>query len=406
MNSTARRQPVSFLIVAFILFSTQFFNYMNWNPTYAGWCSYFIYAFILLYVYVNRSHYQYTYDPFRKELWILLLYPLFSIIIGFIINIDFSLLYEERRYIFAFSAFLFYYIYKIYNFGEDDIVKIFTVIAIAIFCIQIFQIIFPKMGMFGIYDEEMQNSRHAIAEIRNGIYRFRLPGLFFTLYCLYYYWNRLLLKITVRDCIHFAVLSVSTYLYLTRQIMFATAFTLTCSVLFIQSNRIKMKYIFIMVMCGMMLLYFIDVLFKEFYDKTLKEVNPHNIRWIATKFYWQKICEDPMTFLFGNGHPKLMHKWQEKGLHPSDIGFIGEMFHYGVLWIAIYFYSVYMILIKYARKLPLYIKLFVLGTFTNSIMIFPYRNSSEYLVWATILYVASLYITRIRLPHEGTCYNQ
>lgn len=182
--------------------------------------------------------------------------------------------------------------------------------------------------------------------------------------------------------------------------MFATAFTLVCSIFFIQNNKIKMKYVIIIAVCGMMCFYFIDILFEEFYDRTLKETNAHNIRWIATNFYWQKICEDPITFLFGNGHPKLLYKWQEKGLHPSDIGFIGEMFHYGVLWIALYFYSVYMILVKYGRKLPLYIKLFVLGTFTNSIMIFPYRNSCEYLVWTTMLYVASLYIAHVKLSHK------
>lgn len=394
MDTIHMKSVLSCLIVMFILFSTQFFTYVNWNPTYGGWCSYLIYMLIIWYAYVNKWRFRYIYNPFRKEVVILLLYPLFATMIRSAINIDYSLLYEERRYIFGPSVFLFYYIYRMYNFGERDIIRIFTVISLTIFCIQIFQQIFPRMAIFGVYNEDMRYSTHAIAEIRNGIFRFRLPGYFFTLYCLYYYWNKLLVRIRWKDAILFSVLFASMYLYLTRQIIFATLFTLAFSFLFIRNSSTKLKAIAIITACGLVALYFISDLFGEFYTRTLNESNAENIRLISLKFYWEKIVNNPFSFLFGYGHPQFLQKWAKLGLYSNDIGFIGEMFHYGLLWILFYFYTVYLIVLKYGRMLPLYIRFFVFGTSVNSILIFPYRAAGEYFVWASMLYIASLYIAR------------
>lgn len=383
---------IKLLIVLFILFSTQFFRYADWNFAYAGWCSYFIYAFIVAYVYIYKDKKQAIRTPFGKEVWMLFFLFLLGIM-GRLINPNFSL-YEERNYIFAISTFLFYYIYYITNCKEQDIINIFLFISLCIFCIQVFQIAFPEKAVFGIYDEELRSSRKAIAEIRNGIYRFRVPGIFFTLFCIYYYWNKLLLRIKPKEILLFSILLASMYLHLTRQIMFATFFTLTCSFLFIKSSSFKEKLIAVIIACGIIGLYFASDLFGEFYKKTLQEANTGNIRWIATKFYWEKICSSPLTFLFGNGHPQSLQKWMELGLHPSDIGFIGVMFHYGVFWVLFYFYTVYLIIVKYSKMLPLYIKLFVFGTFIDSIMVFPYRFTEEYFVWASMLYIASLYIVK------------
>lgn len=383
----------SILIIAFILFSTQFFGYADWNPTYAGWSSYFIYAFIIAFVYLYKNNLPTICVPFKNKVWVLLFLPLLGMVVRQIIYPG-SSLYEERHYIFSIATFLFYYIYYICDCREQDIIKIFLFISLCIFCIQVFQIVFLEKAVFGIFDEELRSSRKAIAEIRNGIYRFRIPGYFFTLFCIYYYWNKLLLRITQKDVLLFSILLASMYLYLTRQIMFATFFTLTCSFLFIKSSSFKEKSIAVIIVCVLIGLYFANDLFGEFYKSTLQETNTGNIRWVATKFYWEKICGSPFTFLFGSGHPQSLQKWRELGLHPSDIGFIGEMFHYGVLWILFYFYTVYLIIIKYGRMLPLYIKLFVFGTFIDSILIFPYRDAKEYLVWVSMLYIASLYIGR------------
>lgn len=384
---------VKCLTVLFILFSTQCFKYINWNPTYAGWCSYFIYVFIAGWTFLYRNRLSTIYMPLKKELWMLIILFLLGNLMRIILNTGYSL-YDERQYIFGISVFLFYYIFYVYNMEEQDIIDIFLVIALCVFCIQIFQIVFPERAIFGIYDEEKRISSRMVAEVRNGIYRFRLSGVLFTLFCLYYYWNKLLVRIRWKNAILFSVLFASMYLYLTRQIIFATLFTLAFSFLFIRNSSTKLKAIAIITACGLVALYFISDLFGEFYTRTLNESNAENIRLISLKFYWEKIVSSPFSFLFGYGHPQFLQKWAKLGLYSNDIGFIGEMFHYGLLWILFYFYTVYLIVLKYGRMLPLYIRLFVFGTSVNSILIFPYRAAGEYFVWASMLYIASLYIAR------------
>jgi len=324
-----------------------------------------------------------------------MLLPLAGAAVRFVASSGYSL-YDERKFLPALSAFLFYYLYNIAKARERDIVNMFTAIALCIFGIQVFQVIYPEMAVFGIYDDEIRQSRHAIAEMRNGIYRFRLETYFFTLFCLYYYWNRLCAKPALRDIVLFCVFLTSTYLYLTRQIMIASVVTLACSYFFIKKTKAKIFSVLMIGLLGFVLLQYSDELFRKLFAQTKTEINAGNIRVITAGFYWEKICEGPIAFLFGNGHPVQLSKWSERVLHPSDIGLIGEMFHYGALWIVFYFYTVYLVLAKHGKKLPLYIKLFVFGTFTNSIMIFPYRNGGEYFVWATVLYIASLYIVRYR----------
>jgi len=381
------------LIILFIIYSTCFFNYVGWNPTLAGWFSYFLYVFIVSWTYLNRKKITIGCSTYSKGLWLLMLYPLLGVLLRYVSNDDYSL-YNERQYILPLAAFLFYYIYSIYSVSEKDIVNIFTGVSFLIFGIQVFQIIFPEMAVFGIYDEEMQQSRHAIAEIRNGIYRFRLPGSFFTLFCLYYYWNRLLVKINMRDLIYCAVLLCSGYLYLTRQIIFATLLTLIFSFVFVRNHGVRLKIIIITVACCFVGLYFADDLFSEFYEKSFQS-GSYDIRLVAGKFYLEKIFESPLTFLFGSGHPEELKAWTTKlSLYPEDVGLIGEMFYYGLFWILFYFYMVYIIVARHSSMLPLYIKSFVFGTFVNSIMIFPYRSSGEYLVWATVFYLATQYLAQ------------
>jgi len=317
------------------------------------------------------------------------------------INVVFTgnTLADERSHILSALAFLFFYLFYIYRISEQEIIRIFTVFALAVFFIQVFQTIFPETAVFGTDDTDTDLKDAGIASMRNGLYRFRLETYFFTLPCLYYYWNRLLSRLNLRDFLLFSIFLISTYLYLTRQIMAATAIALSCSYLFIKNSKAKIHIILLAGVFGFILLQFADDLFGKLLFETKTDLSGDNIRLLSAGFYWDKICENPLTFLFGNGHPELLHKWKEKGLYPSDIGFIGEMFHYGLLWIVFYFYSVYTILVKYGRQLPLYIKLFVFGTFTNSIMIFPYRSHSEYFIWATMLYIASLYITQTNIRH-------
>ena len=76
----------------------------------------------------------------------------------------------------------------------------------------------------------------------------------------------------------------------------------------------------------------------------------------------------------------------------TDIGIIGQWFIYGLIWIILYVFMVFNIVIRYRKKIPLYIRLFVIGTFINSAWIFPYRREYEFFIWTVVLYISSIYI--------------
>lgn len=60
-----------------------------------------------------------------------------------------------------------------------------------------------------------------------------------------------------------------------------------------------------------------------------------------------------MQFLFGNGHPDEMRYWGDFwGIWASDVGFFGELFIYGACWVLLYFYQVWLVLVKYKDRVP------------------------------------------------------
>jgi len=182
--------------------------------------------------------------------------------------------------------------------------------------------------------------------------------------------------------------------------------TLLCTRFFVNSSKVNIKVVCMTLALTFGLLLTFDALFETLAAKTVKELNTHNVRWIALNYYWGKICGDPFSFLFGNGHLTIVKEYARMRLNTSDIGFIGEMYHYGFLWVLMYGYMLYLILWKYRKSLPPYIRMYVFGTSINSLFIFPYRVGMEFMVWSSVLYLASLYITHCQKLLIETKYNE
>lgn len=400
-----RHNPlIQWVIILFLIFATDGFKYKGWDPTLAGQCSYFVYLLFAGYVLWHRKNLSFTYMPFKREVIVLTLLPLLCLIT--IIFVNNASWYEERHNMLHPLCFLVYFIYFMSGTRESDIVRAFTAIGLIAFAIQLVQVIVPDWAVFGI-DLEGRYGHGDIAEVRNGIYRFRLDGIYFiTIFCLYYYWNKVCARLSVRNVVLFSIFLCSLYLYLTRQIIFATMVTLLCTRFFVNSFKVNIKVVCMMLVLMFGLLLTFDTLLETLAAQTVKELNTHNVRWIALNYYLERICDNPFSFLFGNGHLTIVKKYARMRLYTSDIGFIGEMYHYGFLWVLMYGYMLYLILWKYRKSLPLYIKMFVFGTSINSMMIFPYRMDMEFMVWSSVLYLASLYITHYQKQLIETKYNK
>ena len=269
----------------------------------------------------------------------------------------------------------------------------FTILGLVIFLIQIFQLIFPEAAIFGVEKKTSDFYGYIITDSRNNMFRYRMESYMITIFCLYYYWTRALRKPTLRNVVLFAVFAISLYLYLTRQIIFSVLVTLLLSLILSKEVNLKVKIILILGAVFFLGFKFSGALFGSFVENFDTEISVDNVRVSAVLYYVPQIFKNPMVALFGNGHADSFNEVMESDkIYPIDIGFIGEGVYYGLIWILFYFVTVAIILIKYRKAVPKYVKLYVFGTFLNSILIFPYRNGYEVLVWTIVLYLSSVSI--------------
>lgn len=350
----------------------------------------YISCFIIIYIYVKNKKKLPDNLPLSKLIIVLIIYPIMSFILTTVLYNPGAWGYYKYRVI-SLAFFLLFYIYYCLRVKEKALIKSFVVVGIIVFIIQIIQQIFPENAIFGlsILDGEVKE-----VEIRNGLYRYRLISVYFiTMLCVFYYWQQLLLRVSRKNIFMLCLFLISMYLFLTRQIMFSVGISLLLSFILIKNRKAKKWSIIGIIFISILLFFFYDSIFGELLEKANDELDETNIRVTCFSFYWEKIIHSPLTVLFGNGFPALLIDWQ-KILHltPSDIGMIGECFYFGIIWILIYFYTLYIVFIKYRKFLPLYIKLYFLSTFLISIMIFPYRSGIEFLIWTSVLYITSIYI--------------
>lgn len=144
-----------------------------------------------------------------------------------------------------------------------------------------------------------------------------------------------------------------------------------------------------------------DVLFAELSEQTAEQADDTNIRFLAAAYFLQDILKSPYTLLFGYGdagQTGAFYNYQENlntmyGFFIADVGFIGKIWQYGLLYVIMCYYLLYIVFFKYKHKISTYLRLFVLFATIMSPMIFPISGSAYILIWSMLLYVCELHIT-------------
>lgn len=275
-----------------------------------------------------------------------------------------------------------YFLFHKIKISEQNLIYAFLIFALFSFLIQIFQQFFPEKAVFGILKYDDLYGR--VAEIRNGLYRFRLGVHLVVLFCLFYALTLVKKRINIYSTLLLSIFMVSIYLDLTRQVLIAVALT----IVFFLAKEKQYKIIFTLVpiICLALYLYWNELfgsLISDYKDNTYTT----DIRSECMEFMLNKIVSNPLAFFFGYGHIPEETVWMKKGYYLSDIGFIGQAVYYGIIWIVIYFSVSWKLFVS---KCPLYVKYFVLCTGLDSIMIFPYYDQLSMFVWISIIYLASI----------------
>lgn len=405
IRDTKQAACLSMLIVAYIL-STNGFNYSGWDNTLAGNLIKLLSVILIGYCIV-----VYNADKNRNFGWVII--TLFTI--PLLSNISTYILYGQDfirgciSSLVVHSYWLLYFVLHKLRAKEQTILTFFFIISLIIVFLQIFQITFPDIAMFGIADEETMQLRNMEqnTEIRNGIQRFLVHDnaytcVFIVLFIISYAKNFEYKKWFPYTIILFAV---SVYLTLTRQVMLA--FIVVSFLLAVGGAKsiFKTKAILYGIAICLLLIIGYNVLFAGFADKMEEELSDDYVRLLSAGYYGTEIFTNPITIILGHGTPDSQSAYaaemeylnQDLGFYAEDVGWIGMAYQYGMLYVVIGIYFMYLIIYKYRKTVPAHIKYFVLYAILMSLMILPIGMPYYNLLWATIAYMADLHINRSAL---------
>ena len=381
---------LSFTLVFLIIFYTGFFAYSNWNNSIAGQISYIIILFLIIYTLSHKYKIKQNQLHFASYIKFLILIPIISLIPSYIIYNQNPI--ESMKALFPNFLWLFYYFCHITKPKENEIIRILLCASLCIVCIQIVQqFVSPSFGI------SYNQSGEVYTDIRNGIYRYRVvfSGLF-TLIILYYYWELLKRERNIRILFITILMLTSTYLSLTRQLIFISILIIILST-FInkKTNKKRVTGVIFLLILTIILSIYSDQLFGDLINMTVEQSTEEDVRVVASNYYFNRLIEQPITFLLGNGTPAgnstyqtlTTYEMEELGFYTSDVGFIGVWYKYGIIYTIIYYIITYKIFIKYRKKINTYLLMFYCTYFFLSIMIYPFYSNISFIIWSCIFYL-------------------
>lgn len=397
----SRTQKIAFYaIISLIVLSTGGFEYVNWNPTYAGWISNILYIGLLV-TYMAMKPMR-THCHFKTLVLMIMFLPFLSIINSWSFFSQSPI--DSIKALLGQFIWIIYFLLHKYKISESTLLKVFLYVALFIAAVLIIQQFTYPDAPFGTRPPEtmMEQGLFETAEQRNGLWRFRMhQNAYFTAPILFVCWLWLRQKMNAKLMILTIILMASVYLTLTRQVMVACILTIFCST-FMGKKKINFTVLFLGIAFIAALYIFYDVLFSSLAEKTQDESSEDNIRVLSATYFWNESIKTPLTFLFGYGLPAYGGQFASYmnelttifHFYTSDVGFVGQIFEKGVLYVLVCYLLFCKTFFKNKTLIPTYIRMFVLFTGVMSVMIFPCINPATNIVWIMLLYICDLHINK------------
>ena len=379
-------------IILIIVLSTSGFSNINWNPTLGGWIKNILY-------YGSKEKSKCN---FYTEVLLLTFIPFLSIFNSWSIYSQSP--YRSFTVLLGQFIWIIYFLLHKYKVQEQTILKVLFWVSLFLIGVQIIQQFTYPNAPFGTMSENAMIEKHAMeaAEQRNGLWRFRMhQNGYYTAPILFAMWIWIRKKTSLKLAVFVSLFLASIYLTLTRQVMFACILTIFCS-MFMGQKKINFTALFIgLLFIGGLYMYY-DVLFSKLAEQTQDDSNEDNIRLFAASLLWSESLKTPLTFLFGYGVPDggsaygiHMYKLNSiLGVFTTDVGFIGQIFERGFIYVCICYYMLYKLFFKLKKSIPTYVRMFVMYTGVMSVMIFPCITPAQNIVWVMLLYVCDLHINK------------
>ena len=143
--------------------------------------------------------------------------------------------------------------------------------------------------------------------------------------------------------------------------------------------------------------------------QTKKDANDDYIRLASATYFWEKATSKLYVFLLGYGefvgasqYGKYVLKLNDMRFFISDVGWIGYLFKFGIIYLIFSFRILYKLFFTFRKSIPEYIRMVVLFSSIISIMIFPFSGVLSYFSWSLVLYISDLHINKSSLRLKST----
>lgn len=383
------------IIFIMVLLMTRCFKYVGWNlyPKLASIRYLALFSFPLFFFF--KCHFVTTDNLHSKNIVYYCIITCFSTFILRNIVYGGGLGYGLESNIFFGFIFFTYFLLHYSKIPEKILIQSITIIGLVVLFIQVYQQIYPELALFSTLTDEMRDEMELADDwgMRNGLYRYKpiAQAFPFFLYC--YYLTKMLTSYTNKYFFLVVAFSASTYLMLTRMFLLS----MLIAGIFIYLNCKKKKNVrmsFLLFSTVVILFVFSDVLFSNIFSVDESDiVYSSSIRMEAMSFFFNRLIDDPLLFFLGHGYPN--HLWRWGGLYGfwyNDLGVIGQVYIYGVVWLFVYVFVIYWLLIAKRYTIPLYIRAYIIGMFSIFYMMPLYSSLILTFLFCVVLYISDLYI--------------
>jgi len=354
---------------------------------------------VLSLVYCVKGNCKSPNQHFSIPVLLLAFYPFLSVIYSFI---EYGQpLMDGIKGTLPWLLWLSYFFFHSTKLSEGSFMKAILCMALFIASVQIIQqFTYPNIW-FNVAVEDESNPGEDLASSRNGFWRYRLGDVgYFAALVLFYVWEKVRQRFSGIVFIILSLMTISLYLTLTRQIIFSAIVTIIASFYLARERLGKWRTILIIALLVIIYLNY-ETLFAELGKMTEEETNEDYIRILAGQYFFAETFSSVQAAILGHGvavsgaflniMTDLRENWH---FYISDLGFIGQMWKFGVPYVAICFYLLFSLFFIWRHYIPTYIRLFVLFTTIMSIMIFPMGLGFQFILWSFLLYICDMNIIK------------
>lgn len=240
--------------------------------------------------------------------------------------------------ILAITGQIYYLYYFILKFSQKNVVKVINsllLLGVVFSFIQILQqITFPTF-YFGFINEGNEGY-----EVRNNLYRIRVPGEETAVFLFFYSVYRTVRKFSIKYITFIMLALVGIYLTSTRQVIAASLGSmLFVMVLSMKGKKSIIIFAFLLVF-GFIIYSYSNQLFGDMIEDTEK-VDENYIRFASFKYFGiDANMDNTIAKLIGNGewygsssYGTFQQRLATFGLYASDIGIVGVYYKFGIIYV-------------------------------------------------------------------------